>query len=207
MITVDPFPGHLRGLDRALNRSTDSLQLDRAAESVELIGPMLAYTAHPVDFVETKGEKVEPSSWLGLAVSGDIPIAAIEIVSTEGAVNRYAVHGRQTTYALFVAMQAAQNYADARPQPYRARVLRLPSLFVSALWLDGRERAWIPFDEAAQDHETYPLPMDQARFLDLVRERLVQRTRSAPSDVDGAPDGAHFDDSSAPGPRLRNWRP
>jgi hypothetical protein len=122
------------------------------------------------------GRGLEAAEWVSrrcLILDGDHPIAAAELPDPDGA------NGFTTTEGRFAATTAtAIQGAEDAPGEYELRLLRIPALYLMALWLkdrNGTDDVLVPLDPAPaelQPNERYSDQQLLERLRDRARSRL-----------------------------------
>jgi hypothetical protein len=121
-----------------------------------------------------EGRGLEAAQWVSrrcLVLDGDRPIAAAELPDPDGS------QGFATTEGRFAEATAqAIRAAEETPGEYELRLLRVPALYLMALWLkdrDGEDDVLVPLDPAPAELQ----PNERYSELQLL-ERLRDRARS-----------------------------
>ncbi len=126
------------------------------------------------DFMkDRRGSALRHTGWRGLVRDGhQRPVASIDVFPGEGREQpSIAVRGSEAAEAMAKVVTAADTLAQPSRESMQAVFLNLPSLFVTAIWLQGKEDHFIPtrIDEGLRPGvEIYA----EARFRALVSERL-----------------------------------
>jgi hypothetical protein len=142
-------PGTFQAAAKALTRErrdpTDGVR-SMAGGSL----PLESAAAHPVfdldllDVAKGAGlDAARPSAWRFLALEGGQPVAAAEVPSTAagGGAPRAQVNTGTLVAGTFAAIRKAEDLPEVRQGSYELRVLRIPALYVLAVWLKNDDAA------------------------------------------------------------------
>jgi hypothetical protein len=169
-----------RALPNLIWRGPGALRPRGGAAPVHASQPIQLFILKSSDISNTDFiEKAEPVGWRYLIVD-DGPIAVAD-VSTEGtkpgASFASLIRGPLAERFGQAAALAERRYR-ADPNDFDVRVLEIPSLYISALWLHGPREVFIPFLEGSQNNN--PKEVQEDRSFPSRVFMMAQRTRPIP---------------------------
>jgi hypothetical protein len=148
---IDPVAMHLHRLHPGARRRDPAAVPDRDADSglrATLIGPFPRFlgSARRITASNRIGGAVRQVGWRALFVSGDGPLAVVDRGLEAGSAGYCCVGGKEEAEAFdsALAVAAREKPEGAAERPCFVRVLEIPSLYVSALWLFGRPALVVP---------------------------------------------------------------
>jgi hypothetical protein len=161
------FPGLGQFVAHVLNRSAP------APKPLRMVGPIPVFTALHAHVARGTTRAIAHLGWRGLILdSAEAPVACVDIMDRAGQTPAYGIDGPTAARALHDALMAAEGFAATTPHRYRLRLLRLDSLLLSALWLQGRHSRFILTRDGPA---TPPRPtlLPRSRFVRWVKSRTA----------------------------------
>jgi hypothetical protein len=163
-----PFNGNLeiaRFVPRLLGGSSTDALLGGAAP-VRASQPMPLFVVRldqidQTDFIRY----AKPVSWRYL-ILGDGPVAVAELKEGPQKQGRFStlIHGDLAARLAAATRSAEEKYGNSGIE-YEPRILEIPALYITALWLHGQKDAFFPMDPRSKSSE--PIRED-LEFLDHV---------------------------------------
>ena len=128
------------------------------------------------------GESLGPEAAVPVGVrclitSGDEPVGTVELPEPDGSEGAITQHG-PFTQGTVDAIQAAEESSDVADGNFELRLLRVPALYLMALWLkdeDGNQDLFVPLEPAPADltpGHAYKWRELGERLRPMARERL-----------------------------------
>lgn len=145
-----------------------------------------------LDDIETESSfgRAEFAGWRYILEGGERGVGAADVVLAEGGQARFASLARNEQAELLLqAAHLAERVAEGLAEDCEARVLVVPSLYVSALWLTSEPPVFIPFLDAArpiQGVDDVAVRPDFAADL-LARATAARKRRPNPEASTAAP--------------------
>lgn len=129
-------------------------------------------------------ESAKPTGWLFLVQDGDKTVASAEAVPTGtgdeqvlSAFNEGRVVGSTSD-----ALRSARELPEMSKDDFEPRLLRVPGLYVTALWLHkagGLGDLLVPLDPSSVDAQVGQ-PVPASRLIEELRSKAGQASRIAP---------------------------
>jgi hypothetical protein len=160
-----------------------ALSADAAAGRLNLSQPHRVYGANSSDVIAGSVlAAAVAESWRYLVIrSDDEAVAAVEVTADAGGAAQLAhINEGRFVGATVDAIRRAEEIAAGDPRDYELRLLRIPSLYVYALWLHADDAdQLIPFDPAPsvlRANDAY----DETAFIAALRPLAEQRLAAEP---------------------------
>ncbi|HET6998209.1 MAG TPA: hypothetical protein VFI03_06430 [Solirubrobacterales bacterium] len=145
-------------------------------EKLKLAAPHLVYTLGLKDLAGNPGiDEAKPIGHRCLIMSNDDAVATAEIADPEGAEGVTTTRG-PFTEATVATIDEVEGWDEVRERDYELRLLRIPALYVMALWLhdgDGGEDLFSPLapvPEGLDEHKRYTW----AELTDILRPQAAR---------------------------------
>lgn len=171
-LSTREYRGSLDGVYEHVKIALANLgEANELRDELSLIGPLPVYVldAHQVVRNKFVVNRSRPDSWRALVLSGKEPVACVDLPPGNSS-RTPAVRGSEAANALLKALKLAE-YGEGSPNHYDVRIVQLPRLFVTALWLESQVSAFIP--TRAGERERPPiLALQRLDFVALVRNCL-----------------------------------
>jgi hypothetical protein len=187
-VTVKRFRGDLCSLGPLIRTSLERLgEVPQKGIPMQLVGPIPVYAANAVRLVSGQGQPFRQTGWKGLVLSGETPIACVDIHDARGHTERkrlVSVRGADAAKALYAALAIAETRADRERQKYEARFVGIPRLFVTAVWMFAKTSFFVPTRTGSGPRKK-PRVLTGSAFVRLVEKKLRrpgQGTRNAPDE-------------------------
>jgi len=146
-------------------------KLERAAK-VFLSAPHRVYHLGSKDAAH--GRRIEyarPGGWRFMLVDGDDALAAVEVRERDGT---YVFSGLNAGPFVASTVEAVRRLERLGEAPHEMRLLRVPALYLEALWLHGDSDRFMPLAPTIQGIEAfrmYPEPEFSRLLSDLAATR------------------------------------
>jgi hypothetical protein len=142
-----PLEGLTAPLERALQTFDDSRALmsrdDLDGAPFTLVGPFPAYSLDPRAFVADQLDASKETGWRALVLRGETSLALADITLNRDGFPAFAFRGAEPAAALHDALQEASQLNE-RAGNVDVRWLSITDVYVTTLWLEGRERLFVP---------------------------------------------------------------
>jgi hypothetical protein len=153
-----------------------SLSPTGGATSLKASQPVRLFMLQANDIVDSNFlEHAKPIGWRYLIVN-DGPIAVADVRDGAGGSQEASfgslIRGRVAERMNSAAQVAEQKY-ESTQETFEQRILEIPSLYISALWLHGPRDIFIPFLEGAEKDGAVVQedPMFESRVLSLAQTK------------------------------------
>ncbi|HEY0426623.1 MAG TPA: hypothetical protein VGC76_02340 [Pyrinomonadaceae bacterium] len=159
--------------------------LEGGTESAELAAPLEVYTLNLPDVIDKNLENSKSTGWRYTILRENEPVAAAEVNASNGEDVRFS-HFNSGPFVeqLVRTLIRAENLEIVADEDYEARVLKIPALYVMALWLHGESDDFlIPMRPTSEKLDAGKSYLPEELF-----ERLTSDAR-ARLEFDDAPDG------------------
>jgi hypothetical protein len=111
---------------------------DASPEGLDLAAPHVVYTLNLDDIARGVGlESARPTTWRYLLVRGDRALASAEVYTQDdlGATGYAHTNEGQFVAETMEAIEVAEELPEVADGEYELRLLRIPALYLMALWL------------------------------------------------------------------------
>ena len=171
----------------AEDRTFRSPALSKAVGPLQLVGPLQVFTLGLHDLVAGRDlEASKSTGWLFLVQEGDKVLGSAEAVPTgTGDEHVFSAFNEGRFVASTAdAIRTARGLPEVSRDGFEPRLLRVPGLYVTALWLHkavgmGTGDVLVPLAPSPVDAQTGQ-PVPAFRLLEELRYKARQADRSAP---------------------------
>jgi hypothetical protein len=114
-----------------------------------------------------------------LLVAGNQPVRTAEVISTQQGTFAFAAISSGQAAGLAQAIATAEAAPDTASAPYEMRMVQIPALYVTALWLkaqNGPTDYFIAIPPAPDGFRPYAM-IDAKDFLKLLQAKATERVR------------------------------
>lgn len=187
-VTRQPPPSGPAAIMRALsdlNPPTGRL----GGAQVDISAPLGLYRLGLDDIeAENSFDRAELAGWRYLLEGGGQSVGAADVIVAENGQARFASLSRnEQADFLLQAAHIAEHVAEELTDDCEARILVIPSLYISALWLTSSPPVFIPFLDAARPiHHAEEVSVRPNFAADLIMRAEAARGRR-PSPESGVP--------------------
>ncbi|WP_374474680.1 hypothetical protein [Zoogloea sp.] len=110
--------------------------------------PVCVLNPHEVSQDVLEVNVAKPAYWRALMLNHKEPVACVDLPA-DGSSRHPVVRGKDAAVALNAALDITK-YAQHSSNRYDLRIVQFPGLFVTALWLESTEPAFIPTREGGK---------------------------------------------------------
>jgi hypothetical protein len=174
----------------AEHRSFRSPALRKATGSLQLVEPHQVFTLGLADLVAGRGlEAAKPTGWLYFVQEGDKVLASAEAVRTGTGDDHVfsAFNEGRFVASTADAIRTARGLPEVRQDGFELRLLRVPGVYVTALWLhkaEGTGDLLVPLAPSPVDAPAgHPVPA--ARLLEELASKARPVAPVGPADRTG----------------------
>lgn len=169
----------------AEHRTFRSPALSKATGPLQLVEPLQVFTLGLNDLVASRNlEAAKSTGWLFLVQDGDNTLASAEAVPTgtgdEQVVS--AFNEGRFVGSIADAIRSARGLPEVSKDDFELRLLRVPGLYVTALWLHkavGTGDLLVPLAPSPVDAQAGQ-PVPASRLMEELRYKAGQANRIAP---------------------------
>lgn len=122
----------------------------------------------------TGWERAHASTWRFLVVDDSRAHAAVEVREASGGPDRYEFVSLNSGPFVQATVEAIHRLEAAGHDPGEIRLVRIPALYLEALWLAGDENRFVPLPPAPSDLEAYRIYRER-EFTSQVEELASKR--------------------------------
>jgi hypothetical protein len=135
MEAAHALSGLPQGTKSAAETFTDNL------ESIEAAAPLAVYTLGLPNVIDSNLNESRATGWRYLLLQEDTPVAMAEVDTGNDSQNVSFSHFNSGPFVEETAktIVQAENLEVVADEDYEARILRIPALYVMALWLHGEK--------------------------------------------------------------------
>lgn len=164
--------------------------LRKATGALQLVEPLQVFTLGLDDLVAGKElDAAKPTGWLFLVHDGEKTLASAEAVPTGTGDEQVLSAFNEGSFVSSTAdaLRTARGLPEVSKDDFEPRLLRVPALYVTALWLHkarGTGDLLVPLAPSPVDAQA-GRPVSASRLTDELRQKALQRkigqdNRSAP---------------------------
>jgi hypothetical protein len=165
--------------------------LGHAAPAASLSAPQRIFTVDLDALAQGDGieDTARATGWRFLVEEATEPVAAAEVQDKTGAALPAELTEGQFVRSTAEGLRAAETLAPVEEAAFELRLLRVPALYLVALWLHATEREdlFLPLEPAPAPFEpghAYPGPRFAELAADLARQALeAQRAAERPGEL------------------------
>lgn len=178
-LSTRPYNGSFEGLYEIVETALANLEETRKLDDLSVVGPVPVYVLDPHEVSQDalKVNAARPAYWRALMLNDMAPVACVDLPA--GGPSRHpVVRGKEPAFALNAALDIAR-HAEYSLNRYDLRIIQLPRLFVTAIWLESTEPAFIPTREGGTGRPA-ARALRRHEFVELVRGCLARSTHASP---------------------------
>ena len=178
-LSTRPYKGSFLGLYESVEAALANLGEIRKLDDLSMVGPVPVYVLDPHEVSQDvlKVNAARPAYWRALMLTDKAPVACVDLPAGDSS-RHSVVRGKDAAVALNAALDIAR-HAEHSSNRYDVRIVQLPRLFVTALWLESREPAFIPTREGGTGRPA-ARALRRQEFVELVRGCLARSTHASP---------------------------
>jgi hypothetical protein len=165
----------------ALQRTHSSGRFALAGGGAAVVTPTAPHQVYSIgldQLAEGSGLKVAKMvGWRTIILQGRNPTAAVEFSGGGGNPKNFkSVNEGPYVQSTATALAIAENMAQVKDQEFEPRLLQIPAIYLTSLWLHGSEQElFIPLDPAPSEFKPYAA-YSEADFFDLATRLARRRT-------------------------------